>query len=103
MLLLNSGRLVSGKYVSQTPFEVIELGSESFNYSPRCFGVFEGGRLFKNSQRFCTRSRLPSKPHQAFWLDTYVEQVFEELIECMVSIAHHKNRLVGPIVENLGD
>lgn len=65
--------------------------------------MFEGGRLFKDSQWFCTRSRLPSKPNQAFWLDTYAEQVFEELIESVICVAHHKGRLVGPVVENLGD
>ena len=103
MLFLNNGRLVPSKGASQALFEVIELGSKSFNYSPGHFRVFEGGRLLEDRQRFCTRSRLSPKPHQAFWLDAYVKQVFEELIKRVVGIAHDKNRLVGSVVENLSD
>lgn len=65
--------------------------------------MFEVGRLFQDAQRFCTQSRLPSKPHQTFWLDTYIKQVFEELVEGVVGIAHDEDRLVGRIVEDLSD
>ncbi len=103
MLLLNNGRLIPSKSVSQAIFEMIELRSKSFDYSPRCLTVFEGGRLFEDAQRFCTQSRLPSKPHQTFWLDTYIKQVFEELIEGVIGVAHDEDRLIGRIVEDLGD
>lgn len=103
MLFLNSSRLIPGKGVLQALSEVIELGYESFNYSLGCFSVFEDNRLFEDRQRFCTGSRLPSKPHQAFWVNTSFEQVFEELIERVIGIAHHKDCLSGRAVENLSN
>jgi hypothetical protein len=61
------------------------------------------GLLLTQLERLCTRCRLRAETDHVFGRDADVEQIFKELVECMVRKADYENLLRRVLHQGLSE